>query len=59
MADDYKPIEKGKSQLIKLRANLRSFDYSEVGDYDKKGTPAKTSIPSFTANPDLGQISPT
>ncbi len=39
MADDYKPIEKGKSQLIKLRANLRSFDYSEVGDYDKKGTP--------------------
>ena len=31
MADDYKPIEKGKSQLIKLRANLTSFDYSRAG----------------------------
>ena len=32
-------MAKEKSNLINLTSNLTSFDYSEVGDYDKKGTP--------------------
>ena len=32
-------MAKEKSNLIKLTSNLTSFDYSEVGDYDKNGTP--------------------
>ena len=32
-------MDREKSNLIKLTSNLTSFDYSEVGDYDKNGTP--------------------
>ena len=32
-------MAKEKSNLINLTSNLTSFDYSDVGDYDKKGTP--------------------
>ena len=32
MADDYKPIEKGNSQLIELTSKLSSFDYTNVGE---------------------------
>ena len=32
-------MAKEKSNLIKLTSNLTSFDYSDVGDYNKNGTP--------------------
>ena len=32
-------MAKEKSNLIKLTSNLSSFDYSDVGDYNKNGTP--------------------
>ena len=32
-------MSKEKSNLIKLTSNLTSFDYSDVGDYNKNGTP--------------------
>ena len=53
MADDYKPIEKGNSQLIELTSKLSSFDYTNVGEphyTDLKRNVASERGPSADAN---------
>jgi len=53
MADDYKPIEKGNSQLIELTSKLSSFDYTNVGEphyTDLKRNVASERGPSADSN---------